>query len=242
MEQPLILVEHSNSITVLRLNNPPLNLQTLAATQLLEQIVTELDDDDQVHVVILTGSGGPVFCAGSDIREFPELKENFIEAKIRRENKVFDSLAQMGKPVIAAIDGKSLGGGSELTLCCDFRILDETAVMGFPEIMLGGFPGSGGILRLPILIGPSKAQELMSLGCTVNAQEALRLGLVTQIAPAGGALESALVMAEQLKKVSLKTLRTIKACVQASRYMTRAEIADYYVKLYRQLIKAQVLK
>jgi enoyl-CoA hydratase/carnithine racemase len=152
VECGLIKVDkHSNGIVVVSLDNPPINLQTLELMRQLEETVIHLDEDDRVKAVVLTGNGGKVFSAGSDIKEFPGLKDNIIEGKLRRENAVFTRIERLKKITIAAIDGVALGGGGEIALCCDFRIMDENANIGFPEITLGNFPGSGGLVRLPRL-------------------------------------------------------------------------------------------
>ena len=238
MDQELITLQRAGPIAVIRLNNPPLNLQTLALIGRLEQIVLELEVDETVRVAILTGSGGGVFCAGSDIKEFPALKDNFIEAKIRRENAVFDRLERLSKPTVSAIDGKALGGGCEVTLCCDFRVLDQSAAMGFPEVFLGGFPGSGGIARLSRLVGVSRAAELMSTGEILPAPQALALGLVNRVAPQGKALETAMEMAGRMAAYPTSLLRAIKKGVLETRAMSSPEAIETSIGLYEKLILA----
>ncbi len=195
MQEPVFLERPAPGVAVIVMNNPPLNLQTLEMTRLLDRLVREVDRDDGIRAVVLTGAGNRAFSAGSDVKEFPALRRNFIEGKLRREMAVFSRIAGLRQPVIAALCGHAMGGGCELALCCDLRVMDENARIGLPEVNLGNFPGSGGLLRLPKLVGPSKAMELMSLGTVLTADEALSIGLVDRVAPAGQALREAVRLA-----------------------------------------------
>jgi len=126
-------------------------------------------------------------------------------------------------PVIAALNGVALGGGAEIALACDIRIMDETARIGFPEVKLGIFPGSGGIFRLPRLVGPAKAYELLYTGEPVDAHEAHRIGLINRLAPAGHALPAAVALAEMLASRPALALSLIRAGVRDSLNQTTQE-------------------
>jgi enoyl-CoA hydratase len=126
-------------------------------------------------------------------------------------------------PVIAALNGVALGGGAEIALACDIRIMDETAGIGFPEVKLGIFPGSGGIFRLPRLVGPAKAYELLYTGEPIDAHEAHRIGLINRLAPAGQALSAAVALAESLASRPALALSLIRAGVRDSLNQTTQE-------------------
>ena len=219
----LVLLERPvPGVAVIVMNNPPLNLHTLELTRRLERIVIEVDGDESVRAVVLTGAGTRAFSAGSDVKEFPALRENFVEGKLRRENAVFTRIAGLRQPVIAAICGHAMGGGCELALCCDMRVIDETARIGLPEINLGSFPGSGGMVRLPKLVGASKAMELMCLGTILTANEALGIRLVDTVAPAGKALRHAIALASEFAGRDTAQIQRIKRMLRVSRQLGEA--------------------
>lgn len=232
---PIILEKHGG-IAVITLNAPPLNLQTLRSMELLERIVIGLRHDAETRCVVITAAGDRVFCAGSDVKEFPELRGNFVEEKLRRENAVFSRINELPMPVVAALNGAAMGGGAELALCCDFRIMSETAKIGFPEINLGNFPGSGGPFRLSGAISGYRAFELMSLATVLSAEEALNLGLVWRVAPQGEVLPRALELASGLCSKDPEALRRIKALVRAAHRLSAEEAADLSMKFAEELI------
>lgn len=185
-ENNLILVEKpADKVALITLNNPPLNLVTLELSRELKETLFRLEQDDEVRVVVLTGSGEKAFCVGSDVKEFPQVWDDVIGKKLQKENEVFNAIEFLDKPVIAAMEGNVCGGGYEMAMACDLRILSESGRIAQPEINLGVFPGSGGIFRLPKLVGASKAMEMMFLGEFIDAEDCLRLGLVNRLAPAG---------------------------------------------------------
>src|SRR4029077_4929616 len=153
-------------------------------------------------------------CAGSDIGEFPHVRDDVVSRKLAREDAAFTALEQLHMPVIAALNGVALGGGAEIALACDIRIMDETARIGFPEVKLGIFPGSGGIFRLPRLVGPAKAYELLYTGELIDAHEAHRIGLINRWAPAGQSLFAAVALAESLasRPALALSLSSARAC------------------------------
>src|SRR5262249_56128877 len=131
--------------------------------------------------------------------------------KVGGEKAALTALEQLPMPVIAALNGVTLGGGAEIALACDIRIMDETARIGFPEVKLGIFPGSGGIFRLPRLVGPAKTYELLYSGELIDAKEAHRIGLVNRLAPAGHALAAAIAFAQTLARRPALPLSSIRA-------------------------------
>lgn len=204
-----------NGVAVLTLDNPPVNANNLQMTRELGACLTELGANQDVRVVIVTGAGEKAFCAGSDIKEFIELMDPTvaIDRKMAKENLVFDQLDNLPKPTIAAINGVALGGGAELSLCCDIRVMDETKKIGFPECKLGVFPGSGGTQRLPRLVGEGLAKELMYTGDPIIAQRAYEIGLVNRVAPAGQAMAVAMELAKTIALRSGVALEAIKQVV-----------------------------
>ena len=197
MSKDLVTVE-SGVVTTIRLNNPPLNLVSLEVTKALGEALTRIESDDEVRAVILAGTGDRAFCAGSDVKEFPSLYGRVAEGKLITENAAYNRVAELPLPTIAAIEGDALGGGLELALCCDLRVASSTALLGLPEVRLGVMPGSGGTQRLPRLIGLARAKELILLGEFIDAETALRFGLVNRVVPRGRAERAARELAETL--------------------------------------------
>lgn len=212
------LVSHDlldGGIAVVTLDNPPLNLNTLGTISRLLEVCAAIADDQDVRVVVVTGAG-KAFCAGSDIREFADVRHDVVPRKLRRENEAFTAIERLPQPVIAALNGVTLGGGAEIALACDIRIMDEQARIGFPEVNLGVFPGSGGVFRLPRVVGLPRAYELIYTGEQIDAPEALRIGLVNRIAPAGRALEDALALARVLAAKPALSLSLVRAAARDS--------------------------
>jgi enoyl-CoA hydratase len=206
----------SSGVAELTLNNPPLNLNTLTTLAELRDACRTLAANERVRAVVVTGKGAKAFCAGSDVNEFVSVRDDVVPRKLARENEAFTALENLPMPVIAALNGVTLGGGAEIALCCDIRIMDETTRIGFPEVKLGVFPGSGGVFRLPRLIGPSRAYELLYTGELIDAEEARRIGLVNRVAPAGESVLTALALAESLAKGPALALSLIRAGVRDS--------------------------
>ncbi|MDR1945620.1 MAG: enoyl-CoA hydratase/isomerase family protein [Desulfovibrio sp.] len=210
-ENHFVLVEkRESSVALVTLNNPPLNLNSVPSLQELGESLRKLGTDPDVRVLVLTGSGNKAFNAGSDLTGFKEMAGNFTGRKFKIETDVMNSLEFIGKPTVCAVEGFCMGGGLELACCCDIRIVSEKALFSQPEITLGLYPAAGGLYRLPKLIGPARALEMMYLGETIDATEAYRIGLVNKIAPAGAALEHALTMAEKIACRPPNALRVIK--------------------------------
>jgi enoyl-CoA hydratase len=216
----------NHGVAVLTLDNPPLNLNTLVTLDKLLAACRDIAANEGVRAVVVAGSGSKAFCAGSDISEFAHVLEDVVSRKLARENEAFTALEQLPMPVIAALNGVTLGGGAEIALACDIRIMDENARIGFPEVKLGVFPGSGGVFRLPRLVGPAKAYELLYIGELIDAREAHRIGLVNRLAPAGQALSAAVALAETLASRPALALSLIRAGVRDSLNQTTQEAID----------------
>ncbi|MFI6739799.1 enoyl-CoA hydratase/isomerase family protein [Nonomuraea sp. NPDC050451] len=177
-----VSVEVADQIATIRLDRPKMNALNGQAQQEIAEAAREVDADPQVQAVIVYG-GERVFAAGVDIKEMADMSYADMAAHSRTLQACFTAVARIGKPVIAAITGYALGGGCELALCADFRVAGESAKLGQPEILLGLIPGAGGTQRLPRLIGPARAKDLIFTGRHVPAAEALDLGLVDRVVP-----------------------------------------------------------
>lgn len=196
------------------ISNGPLNVLSGGVLADLGACAGELEADASVRVVVLTGAGDRAFVAGGDIREFPEiLRQGGGSLFTSRTRGPFEAFAALPQPTIAAVNGLAYGGGTELALLCDLRIAGENVKFCLPEIKIGLFPAGGGTQRLPRLVGKPKAKELMFLGEPISAQEALRIGLVNRVVPAGQVLAAARELAHQLATRPAVALRAIKRVV-----------------------------
>ena len=203
-------------IARLELVNPPLNLVTRELIEQLHDALTRLGAADDVRAVVVTGSGERAFCAGSHIGEFEGLRGRVAEGKLLLEKLVYRQLADLPMPTIAAIEGDALGGGLELALCCDLRIASDRARLGMPEVRLAVIPGSGGTQRLPRVVGPARAKELILTGRIVDAQEAYRIGLVHEVVPAGEAVSRATAVADEIAARGPLAVRAAKQLIDAA--------------------------
>lgn len=215
MTGSLVLVE-PGVITILRLNNPPLNLVSQEMTADLDAALAAVEGDAAVRAVVLAATGMRAWSAGSDVKEFSSLRGRVGEGKLTKENAVYDRLAALELPTVAAIEGDALGGGLELALCCDFRVVAESARLGLPEVRLGVMPGSGGTRRLPRLIGLARAKEMILLGETIDAATALDIGLVNRVAASGRAEAVATELAEKLASRGPIGMREAKRLLNAT--------------------------
>lgn len=183
-ELPILKVESDRGVVVLRLNRPEvMNALNFSLLDALKHNIEKLRSDNEVRVVIITGEGEKAFCSGADLKERSTMEPAEVKKFILTIRNLFNDIAQLNKPVIAAINGIALGGGTELALACDIRIASENASMGLTETRLAIIPGAGGTQRLPRLIGLGKAKELIFTGRRVSSREALDIGLVNSVCP-----------------------------------------------------------
>jgi enoyl-CoA hydratase/carnithine racemase len=197
----------------IELDNGPLNLVTGAMMERLDAVLGEIAADPQARAVVVTGAGTRAFCAGSDVKEFEALAGRAVQGKSLYEKYVYRKLAELPVPTIAAIEGDALGGGLELALCCDLRVASERARLGMPEVRLGVIPGSGGTQRLPAVIGPARAKELILVGELIDAHRAEQIGLVNAVVPAGEALAAAVDMGERIAQRGPVAVREAKRLI-----------------------------
>lgn len=192
-----------SQIALVTLNRPQvLNAINHQVFTDLKELFSQLSDDPQVRVILLTGSGEKAFAAGADISELTRLDRSMGQSLSHRGQSVFRQIETCGKPVIALINGFALGGGCELTLACTLRIASSTAQLGLPEVRLGLIPGYGGTQRLPRLVGPSAALKLLLTGERIDAAEALRLGLVDEVVAPDQLMARGRQLADSMLKVA----------------------------------------
>ena len=186
----IVRLEVADGIGTIVLDRPKMNALDSAMQRRLVEVAEEAAERSDIRAVIVWG-GEKVFAAGADVKEMAEMSYTDMAAHVRLLQRFSRALAAIPKPTVAAITGFALGGGLELALCCDFRIVASNAKLGQPEIALGIIPGAGGTQRLPRLIGPSKAKELIFTGRPVRADEALAIGLADRVVEPGEVLEAA---------------------------------------------------
>lgn len=208
-----LLLERDGAVAILTFNRPKvLNALNAATLAELETALRALQSDDDVRAIVLTGSGEKAFVAGADINELAVLTPAQGKEHARHGQRVFDLIEQLGKPVIAAINGFALGGGCELAMACTLRVAADTARLGQPEINLGIIPGYAGSQRLPRLVGKGRALEILLTGDMVSAQRAYEIGLVNQVVPAAELMAAAKKLAAALAgKAPIATRYIIEA-------------------------------
>ncbi|WNC12841.1 enoyl-CoA hydratase-related protein [Brevibacillus brevis] len=194
-----VTLRREGAIGVLTLDRPEvfncLNLETLVA---MRGLIAEVGRDRDIRALIVTGAGDKAFCSGADLKERRAMPQQQVQIYIQTIRDTFTELEKLPKPVIAAINGLALGGGTELALSCDLRIMSDTAQMGLTETSLGIIPGAGGTQRLPRLVGKGIAKELIFTARRVHPEEALAIGLVNRVVPPEELMPTAFALAGQI--------------------------------------------
>jgi enoyl-CoA hydratase/carnithine racemase len=197
---------------VIRLDRPKMNALDAAMQDEIRAIATEAAERDDVRAVVVYG-GERVFAAGADIKEMADMSYTDMVSRSGDLQASFTAVAEIPKPVVAAVTGYALGGGCELALCADFRIAADNATLGQPEILLGVIPGAGGTQRLTRLVGPSKAKDIIFSGRFVKAEEALQIGLVDRVVPADSVYAEAVAWAKQFSGAAAYAVRAAKEAI-----------------------------
>jgi enoyl-CoA hydratase len=228
-----LLLERDGATAIVTINRPKvlnaLNSQTIDE---LRRAMLDLQRDDEVRAIVLTGAGEKSFVAGADINELAVQTPTGGRDHALTGQHVFDVIENLGKPVIAAINGFALGGGCELAMACTLRIAADSARLGQPEINLGLIPGYAGTQRLPRLVGKGKAMEMILTGAPIDAGEAQRIGLVHRVVPAAELMSEARKLAAQLAASAPIALRYIINAVNNGMEMPFAEACQYEATLF----------
>ena len=228
-----LLVDRDGPVALVTINRPrvlnALNSQTLDE---LRRVVLDLKQDEGVRAIVVTGAGEKAFVAGADINELAVLSPAAGREHALAGQHVFDLIENLGKPVIAAINGFALGGGCELAMACTLRLAADTAKLGQPEINLGLIPGYAGTQRLARLVGTGRALEIILTGTPIAAAEAERIGLVNRVVPAADLMNEAKKLAAQLAAQAPIAVRYIIAAINKGVEMGFAESSVFEATLF----------
>jgi len=228
-----LLIERDGAVAIVTFNRPAvLNAINAPTLDALRRAVLDLQRDDSVRVVILTGAGEKAFVAGADINELAVQTPTGGRELALAGQHVFDLIENLGKPVIAAINGYALGGGCELAMACTLRLAADTAKIGLPEITLGILPGYAGTQRMARLVGKGRAMELILTGTPIPAEEAVRIGLINRMVPAANLMTEARALAAQLSKNAPMAMRYILSAINEGLEMPFAEACVYEATLF----------
>lgn len=207
-----VRLEVADGVGTIRLDRPKMNAISFAVQDELRAAAAEATERDDVRAVVLWG-GERVFAAGNDVKEMQSLAPSEMVARAAGVQSAVTAVAQIPKPVVAAVNGYALGGGCELALAADVRFVADSAVLGQPEVLLGIIPGAGGTQRLARLVGPARAKDIMFTGRFVKAEEALAIGLADRVLPAAEVYAAAHAWAAQFSGAAAFALRAIKDAV-----------------------------
>lgn len=243
MERQFIKLAKEEGVATVAIDRPPVNALNTQTLQELESLFDELKQDASVKVALFISKNPHVFIAGADIKEFPALTSKAqAQAASLRGQAMLNKIEGLGKPVIAAINGVCLGGGMELVLACHIRIASDRARLGQPEINLGIVPGFGGTQRLPRIVGPSKATELILTGDMITAQEALRIGLVNRLVPDRDLLKQAKGLAKQIASKGAVAIQKAMMLIDQSRRLPLEEGLKREAELFGELCETEDMK
>ena len=228
-----LIVERRDAVAVVTVNRPKvLNALNRQTVDELYTVTLELTQDSSVRCVIVTGAGDRAFVAGADIGELAKQTPGEGRERARRGQRLADLMENMGKPVIAAVNGYALGGGCELAMACTLRLASDTAKFGQPEINLALIPGYGGTQRLARLVGKGRALELLLTGAQIDAQEAWRIGLVNRVVPAASLMSEAHVLAAGLAAKPRIAMRYILDAVNTGFDLPLAQATELEATLF----------
>jgi len=212
-----LIYEKKENIGLLTINRPEkMNAISQELTAELSQLLDEIEKDEKLRVLVITGAGDKAFVAGADIKELVDRDARLGRRVSRERQEIFSRIENLHVPVIAAVNGYALGGGLELALACSIRICSEKAQFGAPEVKLGIIPGDGGTQRLPRLVGQGRAMEMIITGDFIDAQEAHRIGLVNKVFPSEKLMDEAMELAQKIASRPPLAVRYAKEAVNRS--------------------------
>ncbi|MEI4790644.1 enoyl-CoA hydratase [Bacillus sp. FJAT-53060] len=204
-------------VGLMTLNRPDqANALSAAMLEEINQTIQAIKQDESIRCLIITGAGSKVFCAGADLKERRLMTEEEAKKAVLTIQQTFTEIESLSVPVIAVINGHALGGGLELALACDLRIARAEAKLGLPETGLAIIPGAGGTQRLPRLVGLGKAKEFIFTGASIQAEEALQIGLIEHISLAHSLMNDAFILAKQIAKNGPIALKEAKQAIHSS--------------------------
>lgn len=228
-----VLVEKRGRAAWVTLNRPAVrNALSLQVNNRLQELATELEHDEDVRAIVITGAGEQAFCAGADLKERRGVPAGETAPYINAIGGAINGWAELRKPTIAAMNGSAFGGGLELAMACDFRILVEGAEVGLTEVRLGIMPGAGGTQRLPRLIGEARAKEMILLGRRIGAARALEIGLVGQVVPRGGLVAAVEALLAELDGCAPLSVQQAKSAIERGFGRPIDEALDLERQLY----------
>jgi enoyl-CoA hydratase/carnithine racemase len=229
-----VRLETGDGIGTIRLERPPMNALNTQVQEELREAAHAAAGDPSIRAVVVYG-GEKVFAAGADITEFTTTTYPQMSVRAAALSGAFDAVAKIGKPVVAAVTGYALGGGCELALACDWRVVAADAKLGQPEIKLGLIPGAGGTQRLARLVGPARAKDLVFSGRMVDAEEALRIGLADRVVPAADVYATALELVRPYTNGPALALRAAKLAIDGGLGMDLASGLAWESQLFAGL-------
>jgi enoyl-CoA hydratase len=229
-----VRLETGDGIGTIRLERPPMNALNTQVQEELREAAHAAAGDPSIRAVVVYG-GEKVFAAGADITEFTTTTYQQMSVRAAELSSAFDAVAKIGKPVVAAVNGYALGGGCELALACDWRVVAADTKMGQPEIKLGLIPGAGGTQRLARLVGPARAKDLVFSGRMVDADEALRIGLADRVVPAADVYATAVELVRPYTNGPALALRAAKLAIDGGLGMDLASGLVWESQLFAAL-------
>jgi len=226
-----LIVRKEDGVGWLKMNRPPMNALNTEIVIEIEQAMDWFAHEDDVMVVVVYAEG-KMFVAGADIAEMSKLTPMQAREFARNGHRALGKIANSEKPVIAAVNGFALGGGCEIALACDIRVLADTVKIGQPEVNLGLIPGFGGTQRLARLVGPGIAKELIFTGDAIDANEAMRIGLANKVVPAEKLMETVTEMAKKIAAKGPTAVKLAKACINIGQDTDLATGNSYEVEAF----------
>ncbi|MEA4902078.1 enoyl-CoA hydratase-related protein [Desulfitobacterium sp.] len=235
-----LILEYHDHIALLKINRPKalnaLNGETLKE---LSQAFALIADDTNIRVVLLTGSGEKAFVAGADIAQMSSMNSQQARRFSQLGHNVMNQIENLPQPVIAAVNGFALGGGTELAMSCDLRLASEKAKFGQPEVTLGLLAGFGGTQRLARLVGGGRASEILFTGDMIDAQEAYRIGLVNRVYSQDELMNEAMKLAQKISSRAPLGVQLSKTAIQRGQNMDIVTGQDYEAEVFGQLFSTQ---
>lgn len=234
-----LTLEIIGNVALAKIANPPANTWTLAALQGMQRLVADLNANRNIYSMVITGMGDKFFSAGADLKVFADGDKAMAQAMARHFGAAFEALSHFRGVSIAAINGYAMGGGLECAMACDIRIAESQAQMALPEASVGLLPCAGGTQNLTRLVGEGWAKRMILCGERIDADTALRIGLVEEVVPTGAALDRALRLAQQVAKQSPGSVSACKTLILGTRTQTHASLLPAEREAFMALFDTQ---